>query len=180
MDGRSNRLMDMAEPYLTDLRELADQWIQANPGAARRVPAFLLGRRAYRDGAIVRLADPCGAGVQGACAGSRSTPERRAGDSTSILSQRTDQAELCALPRCDRSRRRRRGPSSVRPALGLTGPTLSHTIARQRTPGRPSAAICTCRRRRGIRRRCRRRRRQRPTDLCGQAKRVDVGAEPVG
>ena len=51
----------MAEPYLTDLRELADQWIQANPGAAPlECRHFFSGAAAYRDGAIVASLTPVG------------------------------------------------------------------------------------------------------------------------
>ncbi len=57
----SARVGVMAEPYLTDLRELADQWL----GADARVGAlecrhFFSGAAAYRDGAIVASLTPVG------------------------------------------------------------------------------------------------------------------------
>ncbi len=51
----------MAEPYLTDLQQLADQWFRAD--AAVGVPEcrhFFAGAAAYRDGAIVASLTPVG------------------------------------------------------------------------------------------------------------------------
>ena len=51
----------MAEPYLTDLRELADEWNHANPAIGTLVCRhFFSGAAAYRSGAIVATLTPVG------------------------------------------------------------------------------------------------------------------------
>ncbi len=51
----------MAEPYLTDLRELADQWSGADAAVGvLECRHFFSGAAAYRDGAIVASLTPVG------------------------------------------------------------------------------------------------------------------------
>ena len=51
----------MAEPYLTDLRELVDQWSRANAAVGvLECRHFFAGAAAYRDGAIVASLTPVG------------------------------------------------------------------------------------------------------------------------
>ena len=51
----------MAEPYLTDLRERADEWNDANPAIGTLVCRhFFSGAAAYRDDAIVATLTPVG------------------------------------------------------------------------------------------------------------------------
>lgn len=51
----------MAEPYLTDLRELADQWLRADGRVGvLECRHFFAGAAAYRDGAIVASMTPVG------------------------------------------------------------------------------------------------------------------------
>ncbi len=51
----------MAEPYLTDLRELADQWFGADAAVGvLECRHFFSGAAAYRDGAIVASLTPVG------------------------------------------------------------------------------------------------------------------------
>ncbi len=51
----------MAEPYLTDLQELADQWFRADAAVGvLECRHFFSGAAAYRDGAIVASLTPVG------------------------------------------------------------------------------------------------------------------------
>ena len=51
----------MAEPYLTELRELAIEWSRADPGVGDLdCRHFFSGAAAYRDGAIVASLTPVG------------------------------------------------------------------------------------------------------------------------
>ncbi|MCH8992557.1 MAG: TfoX/Sxy family protein [Acidobacteria bacterium] len=51
----------MAEPYLTDLQELADQWFRADAAVGvLECRHFFAGAAAYRDGAIVASLTPVG------------------------------------------------------------------------------------------------------------------------
>ncbi len=51
----------MAEPYLTDLRELADQWFSADAAVGvLECRHFFAGAAAYREGAIVASLTPVG------------------------------------------------------------------------------------------------------------------------
>ncbi|GMQ86488.1 MAG: hypothetical protein BMS9Abin07_2067 [Acidimicrobiia bacterium] len=51
----------MAEPYLTDLQELADQWFDADAAVGViECRHFFSGAAAYRDGAIVASLTPVG------------------------------------------------------------------------------------------------------------------------
>ena len=51
----------MAEPYLTELRELAADWMSADPAVgALECRHFFSGAAAYRDGAIVATLTPVG------------------------------------------------------------------------------------------------------------------------
>jgi hypothetical protein len=51
----------MAEPYLTELRALADEWSRADDGVGElECRHFFSGAAAYRDGAIVATLTPVG------------------------------------------------------------------------------------------------------------------------
>ncbi len=54
-------IRNMAEPYLTDLRELADQWLSVDAAVgALECRHFFAGAAAYRDGTIVASLTPVG------------------------------------------------------------------------------------------------------------------------